>query len=254
MNLLTRAGHKIAIIVFALTTAMLANIASAQELSVEQLKTIKARMAKLGLNADTVKVSPMDGLVEVITDQGIFYTSVDGNYLIQGKVYDIGGAQIENLTESSLAKVRIDGMNEFEDSMIVFPAKEEQYQITVFTDLTCGYCRKLHQQMDEFNDLGITVRYLAFPRGGIGSQSFIDIRSVWCSNDQQQAMTNAKGGAQVQQKVCAEPVAEQYEFGRKVGVNGTPAIMLEDGIMVPGYKSPQQMQQLLRSIPTAKAG
>ncbi|TLU66873.1 bifunctional protein-disulfide isomerase/oxidoreductase DsbC [Thalassotalea litorea] len=254
MTFLSRAGHKFVTTALALMTLMLTTTASAQDLSVEQIKTIKSQLTKLGLNADTVTASPMDGLVEVFTDQGLFYTSIDGSYLIQGKVYDISGSQISSLTEETLAKVRVDGMDEFEQSMIVFPAKKEQYQVTVFTDLTCGYCRKLHQQIDEFNDLGITVRYLAFPRGGIGSQSYEDIRSVWCSNDQQKAMTDAKGGAQVQQKICAQPVAEQYEFGRKIGVNGTPAIMLEDGNMLPGYKTPQQLQQILRSMPTAKAG
>lgn len=254
MTFLFRAGHKVVITALALITLMLTPIATAQDLSVEQVNTIKSRLTKLGLNADTVKPSQMDGLVEVFTDQGLFYTSIDGSYLIQGKVYNISGTEISSLTEETLAKVRVDGMDKFEASMIVFPAEKEQYQVTVFTDLTCGYCRKLHQQIDEFNDLGITVRYLAFPRGGIGSQSYEDIRSVWCSNDQQQAMTDAKGGEQVQQKICAQPVAEQYEFGRKIGVNGTPAIMLEDGNMLPGYKTPQQLQQILRSIPTAKAG
>lgn len=254
MTYLTRVWKSAIAVTLMSASLVLSNTTMAQDLTVEQESKIKSKLSKLGLKADSVQASKMDGLVEVFTDQGLFYTSSDGNFLIQGKVYDIGGEQISSLTESSLAKVRVQGMTEFEDSMIVFPADEEKYEITVFTDLTCGYCRKLHQQMAEYNDLGITVRYLAFPRGGIGSQSFVDIRSVWCSDDQQQAMTDAKGGEQVQQKICAQPVAEQYEFGRKIGVNGTPAIMLEDGNMLPGYKTPQQMQQILRSNPTPKAG
>ncbi|OUS23530.1 thiol:disulfide interchange protein [Thalassotalea sp. 42_200_T64] len=239
------------IIIVAATMMLIAVPAASDE---DNTVKIKANLAKLGLQVETVQASKMDNLFEAITDQGLFYTSADGSFLIQGKVYQITDDGINNLTEESLAKVRVDGMKTFSDSMIVFPAKDEKYQMTVFTDLTCGYCRKLHNQIDEFNDLGITVRYLAFPRGGLSSQSYTDIRSVWCSDDQQSAMTQAKGGAHVAQKVCALPVAEQYNFGRKIGVSGTPAIILNDGNMVPGYKTPDQMQQILQSYSVNKAG
>ncbi|WNC71494.1 bifunctional protein-disulfide isomerase/oxidoreductase DsbC [Thalassotalea psychrophila] len=215
---------------------------------------IKASLSKLGLQVESIAPSKMENLYEAFTNQGMFYTSADGKFLIQGKIYEITEDGISSLTEESLAKVRIDGMEKFEGSMIVFPAKDEKYQMTVFTDLTCGYCRKLHNQMGSYNDLGITVRYLAFPRGGLQSQSFTDIRSVWCSDDQQSAMTNAKGGAQVEQKVCSLPVGEQYDFGRKIGVSGTPAIMLDDGMMLPGYKTPEQMKQIFQSYSVKKAG
>lgn len=219
----------------------------------EDMAKIESNLIKLGLEVETIKPSKMDNLYEAFTNQGMFYTSADGRFLIQGKVYEIDGDGISSLTEESLAQARVEGMHQFEGSMIVFPAKNEKYQMTVFTDLTCGYCRKLHSQMQEYNDLGITVRYLAFPRGGIQSDGYTDIRSVWCSDDQQSAMTNAKGGSQVAQKVCSLPVAEQYDFGRKIGVNGTPAIMLDDGNMVPGYKSPEQMQQIFQSYSAKKS-
>lgn len=239
------------IIAVIITTFLIISAPSyAQKDDVEQ---IKINLGKLGLEVESVSPSKMENLYEAFTNQGMFYTSADGRFLIQGKVFEISGDGISSLTEESLAKVRIDGMDEFAGSMIVFPAKNEKYQMTVFTDLTCGYCRKLHSQMQEYNKLGITVRYLAFPRGGISSQSYTDIRSVWCSDDQQSAMTNAKGGSQVEQKICSLPVAEQYDFGRKIGVNGTPAIMLDDGNMVPGYKSPEQMQQIFKSYPINKS-
>ncbi|MDG1733404.1 MAG: bifunctional protein-disulfide isomerase/oxidoreductase DsbC [Thalassotalea sp.] len=214
---------------------------------------IKSNFAKLGLQAESIKPSKMNNLYEVFTSQGLFYTDATGSFLFQGKLYEITDGGVASLTEDSLAKVRVDGMETFKDNMIVFPAKNEKYQVTVFTDLTCGYCRKLHNQMAEYNDMGITVRYLAFPRGGLASQSFTDMRSVWCSADQQTAMTNAKAGAQVEQQLCSQPVAEQYDFGRKIGVTGTPAIMLDDGMMIPGYQTPEQMQKILQSYPTNKA-
>ncbi|QBY03598.1 bifunctional protein-disulfide isomerase/oxidoreductase DsbC [Thalassotalea sp. HSM 43] len=213
---------------------------------------IEANLAKIGLEVESIKASKMDNVYEVFTNQGLFYSSADGSFLIQGKLYQIQEAGIASLTEEALAEQRVAGMERFSESMIVFPATEEKYQMTVFTDLTCGYCRKLHNQMQAYNDMGITVRYLAFPRGGLNSKSYTDIRSVWCSDDQQSAMTRAKGGSQIDQKICKQPVGEQYEFGKKIGVSGTPAIMLDDGLMVPGYKTPEQMKQILEAYSAQK--
>ncbi|TRX54552.1 bifunctional protein-disulfide isomerase/oxidoreductase DsbC [Thalassomonas sp. M1454] len=240
--------------IVAIVTASLLLITAPSQAANDTDAKIKANFAKLGLQAESINPSKMDNLFEVFTSQGLFYTNADGSFLIQGKLYEITDGGVSSLTEESLAKVRVNGMETFKDNMIVFPAEKEKYQVTVFTDLTCGYCRKLHNQMAEYNDMGITVRYLAFPRGGLASQSYNDMRSVWCSADQQTAMTNAKAGAQVAQKICTAPVAEQYDFGRKIGVTGTPAIMLDDGMMIPGYQTPEQMQKILQSYSTKKTG
>jgi thiol:disulfide interchange protein DsbC len=212
--------------------------------------TIKKNLVKLGLTASEIGKSPVNGLYQVITDRGLFYFSENGQFLVHGKVYDLSKEEIENVTEQALSQVRIDGMKKFEDSMIVFPAKEEKFQVTVFTDTSCGYCRKLHSQMDAYNDLGITVRYLAFPRSGPQGPTFKEMTSIWCAVDQQAAMTNAKNGNRVtleQAKMCSAPVAEQYYLGSKVGVSGTPAIVLDDGTMIPGYQDPGQLASVLAS-------
>ncbi len=236
-----------------LSLAVITMPASANDIQ-EVKNKITTTFVKIGLVVEDVQPSKMENLYEVFTRQGLFYSNVDGSYLIQGKVYNIANGQVDSLTEQSLAKVRLDGMAKFEGSMIVFPAKEEQYQITVFTDITCGYCRKLHNQMDEYNDLGITVRYLAFPRNGLQGQGYQDIKSVWCNADPKTALTSALTGGSVEQKVCAKPIAEQYDFGRKIGVSGTPAIVFDDGMMIPGYKSPAQMKQILMTYSATKAG
>jgi len=111
--------------------------------------------------------------------------------------------------------------------------------ITVFTDITCGYCRKLHKQIDQYNNEGITVRYLAYPRSGIRNAAgqptkvFKEMRSVWCSDDPKKALTEAFSGQKVAYRLCDKPVGKEFEFGRQVGVNGTPAIVLENGMMIP---------------------
>lgn len=218
-----------------------------------QFNLVKAKLSRtLGFNIASIKSSPMAGVVEVITDQGLFYASADGNFLIQGKMYGLG-ENISNLTEESLAEVRVNGMAKFSDAMIVFPAKDEKHVVTVFTDITCGYCRKMHDQIEDYNDKGITVRYLAYPRAGVKdragrySQGFKDLRSIWCHEDPEQALTKAKSGSNVATRICDKPIEDEFNFGRQVGVTGTPAIMLANGMMVPGYQDPSKLFTLLET-------
>jgi len=118
--------------------------------------------------------------LEVFTEKGLFYVSKNGKFLIQGKAYNFEEGVV-NITEKSQASFRIRGMMQLQDSMIVFPAKNEKYRITVFTDITCGYCRQLHSEIDSLNELGTTVRYLAFPRSGVSGPTFRKMTAIWCA-------------------------------------------------------------------------
>jgi len=231
-------------------------IAKPAELDPTQLNVdfLKAKIkAKLGLTVVKVEKTPVPGIALLMTDQGLFYSSYNGDYFIQGKVYSLV-TTVTDLAEQSLAKMRLEGMDKFKDDMIVYKAKDEKYVVTVFTDITCGYCRKMHKQMDEYNARGITFRYLAYPRAGIKdrlgnyTEGFKDLRSVWCSKDPAAAMTNAKNSEDIDYNVCDKPIEGQFNFGRQVGVNGTPAIILSTGIMVPGYQPPAQLEQLLQTL------
>jgi thiol:disulfide interchange protein DsbC len=218
-----------------------------------ELQVVKEKLSQmLGFNVASIKPSPMAGIVEVLTDQGLFYASADGNFLLHGKMYGLG-ENVSNLTEESLAQVRVDGMVKFSNAMIVYPAKNERHVVTVFTDITCGYCRKMHEQMSAYNDKGITVRYLAYPRAGVKdqtgnySQGFKDLRSIWCHEDPQLALTKAKSGSSVAARICDMPIEDEFDFGRQVGVSGTPAIILANGMMVPGYQDPSKLFTLLET-------
>lgn len=221
------------------------------QLNAELLKTkIKA---KLGLTVQKVETTPVPGIALLITNQGLFYSSYNGDYFIQGKVYSLI-SEVTDLAEQSLAKIRLEGLERFKNDMIVFKAKDEKYVVTAFTDITCGYCRKMHNEMDDYNNRGITFRYLAYPRSGIKDQAgnytqgFKDLRSVWCADDPKAAMTNAKNSRKVAYRVCNKPIKGEFDFGRQVGVNGTPALVLSNGMMVPGYQPPEQLEQLLKTL------
>lgn len=201
----------------------------------------------IGFDVISIADAPISGLLQVSTNQGLFYTSKDGNYLMQGRIFNVN-AGMRNETEVALSEMRIDGLSDFTDSVIEFKAKNEQYVVNVFTDITCGYCRKLHAEIEQYNKNGITVRYLAFPRGGLSSESYLDMVSVWCAKDQQKAMTIAKSSGEVSRASCENSVAQQYAFGQRVGVSGTPNIILPDGSMVPGYQPANTLLNSLREI------
>lgn len=202
---------------------------------------------QLRLQISSIAESPVPGLLQIATTKGFFYASPDGKYLLQARVYNLDEG-MKNETEVALGSIRLDGVKEFSNSMIEFKAEKEKYVVNIFTDITCGYCRKLHHEMEEYNELGITVRYLAFPRGGLRSQSYNDMVSVWCATDQQNAMTEAKNGEDIDSSSCANQVAQQYNFGQQIGVTGTPNIILPDGSVIGGYQPPKQLLESLENI------
>ncbi|MCG7201109.1 DsbC family protein [Marinobacter pelagius] len=191
-----------------------------------------------GLTVSSVRESEAKGLYEVQSNNGeTIYTTEDGQYLLTGDLLKITDTGIANVTEQARAGQRLAAMEDYgSEGLITYPASgEEKAVINVFTDIDCPYCRKLHNEMPQLNDYGITVNYYAFPRSGPGTPSFKKYISVWCADDQQAAMDAAKSGKTVESASCENPVLEQYRLGGRVGVTGTPAIVLEDGNMVRGY-------------------
>lgn len=221
----------------------------------EEEKRVRAALTTLvpgDMKIESIRPAPMPGFYEaVLSGLTVVYVSADGKYLLQGTLLDM--AKRENLTEDARAAQRRGMLNAVKDSQsIVFSPKDPKYTVTVFTDIDCGYCRRLHQQMGEYNRLGIAVKYLFFPRAGLGSESFAKAVSVWCSPDRQQALTDAKSGTTLASADCENPVASDYQLGRDVGVEGTPAVYSPDGVQLGGYVAPQQMLQRLNDLAAAR--
>ncbi len=229
----------------ALAGSLSATSAHADEASVRAaIKTLVPNAA-----IESIADAAMPGYSEVMIGGNIVYVSNDGKYLIQGSVFDI--VNKTDLTEKRRADTRKTELAKVTaDKRIRFKAKEEKHRVTVFTDIDCGYCRKLHQEIAQYNDLGITVDYLFFPRAGLNSESFTKAVSVWCATDKLAAMTDAKNGKDVPTKTCANPIADDYALGQKVGVNGTPAIFTDDGTQVGGYVPAASLLERLNSKQT----
>ncbi|RUO79477.1 bifunctional protein-disulfide isomerase/oxidoreductase DsbC [Pseudidiomarina taiwanensis] len=203
---------------------------------------------QLGFTVTSVADSPVAGLLEVMTDRGLIYVSADGERLISGRIFDITQGEPVNLSDLALNQMRQQDLATVKDQTIDFNAADERFVVTVFTDPSCGYCRQLHQRVDEYNELGISIRYLAYPRNGMQSSAANQLRSVWCADDPQQALTAAKQDDRLLAASCDDPVAEHYALGRKFGVSGTPAIILPNGQLIPGYAQPQALIQELEKL------
>lgn len=197
---------------------------------------------------DSIAESQIAGLYQVMYGTEVVYLSADGKYFISGDLLNLQTR--ENLSEVAQRSVRKKMMDEAKTDAVVFKAKDEKHVLRVFTDIDCGYCAKLHREMEQINDKGITVEYLAFPRAGVGSPSYDKIVSVWCAEDQQGAMTKSKARQPVEAKKCENPVKQQYELGQAMGVNGTPALLTESGQLIPGYMPADRLASMLTAEKT----
>jgi thiol:disulfide interchange protein DsbC len=218
---------------------------------VDITKNITGKMKMLKMKVFSINKSVVKGLYQVQTNDGIYYVSADGRYLINGRVYDLNN-DMENVTEKALRVWRLKKIEAFKSDMIIYKAKKQKHVITVFTDTSCAYCKKLHLEIPDYNRLGITVRYLAFPRNGINSETYGNMVSIWCAKNRKLAMNNSKNGKGVKDKTCKNTVKEQYELGVAMGIRGTPAIILEDGSLKPGYLPPQNLLMVIESEKKAK--
>ncbi|WP_074012780.1 bifunctional protein-disulfide isomerase/oxidoreductase DsbC [Candidatus Sodalis sp. SoCistrobi] len=202
---------------------------------------IKHSLSRLGIHSADIQPSPVAGLKTVLTESGVLYVSDDGRHVIQGPLYDVGSNHPVNVTNQLLSK----RLNALQKEMIIFKAPQEKHVVTVFTDITCGYCHKLHEQIKEYNALGITIRYLAFPRQGLNSQTEKDMASVWCSANPKDAFNRAMNGGNVPAASCDIDISKHYTLGVQYGIQGTPAMLLDNGTLIPGYQSPKELAAIL---------
>ncbi len=232
---------------FTLVLAVLAApLAAAQ--APPQKVDIRAELASKipGARPEELRPSPIAGVYELMRGTDIAYVSTDGKYVIAGDLYDM--VSNDNLTETRRRTVRLKllaGMPESE--MLVFSPRDPKQTITVFTDIDCGYCRKLHAQIAEYNKLGIRVRYLFYPRSGPDTDSWTKAVEVWCSPNRNEALTRAKRGEALKAKPCAKsPVQRHYELGQDFALRGTPAIITPDGELLPGFVPPGPLSEHLK--------
>ena len=211
------------------------------------------KLLPAGSKLEDLRPSPIPGIFQLMQGADISYLTADGKYFLDGNVYDMDTR--ENLTEDLRTQARVALINAVPESqMLIFGPKNPLYTITVFTDVDCAYCRRLHSEMAELNRLGVRVRYMFFPRTGPNTDSWKKAEVVWCSADRNDALTRAKAGAKLDMtKTCGStPVAREYALGQSIGVHGTPAIVTERGDYIAGYMPPRELVQQIKDLQLAK--
>lgn len=212
----------------------------------DEFTQIQDRLASLVPNVQDLVIAetPVPGVVQVRIGGDIIYMSLDGRYLFQGRVIDLDTQR--DLTEAAMSEVRKERLQALDPAeFVTFGNDNAEFELLVFTDPDCGFCRRMHEKMDEYNSLGIRIHYLAFPRAGQGSTTYNNMVSIWCAEDRQDAMDTAKLGRTPRAATCDNPVLEQYRLGQSLGVTGTPSLMTFDGDIIPGYVPPEQLRERL---------
>jgi thiol:disulfide interchange protein DsbC len=213
----------------------------------EQAIRTTLQTLKLDVPVESIAASPLSGLYEVKLKGGrVLYASPDGQFVMQGYLYQLKDGQPVNLTEKTERAAIAKTINAIPQAeTVVFAAVgETKSHITVFTDTTCPYCQKLHAEVPELNKMGVEVRYVAFPRQGLDSPGDQQLQAVWCSKDRKGSMEKLMSNKDVDAPKCANPVSKQFALGQSIGVSGTPAIVLADGQVIPGYQPAAQVAKL----------
>lgn len=214
---------------------------------------IAKKFGDVNVKAEDVRPSAVPGLYEVTIGPDTAYVTADAKYIVLGEMFDADTRA--NITQARRAADRSKALAKLDEKdMIVFAPKTTKYTITVFTDVECGYCRKLHSEIAELNDLGVRVRYAAYPRQGPGTDDWHKMEAVWCAKDRKAAITQAKQGQEVKSAQCSDPVGMQYQLGEKLGIRGTPAIFTPSGDYISGYMPPAKLVQQLQELQAASAG
>ncbi len=217
-----------------------------QQAAEKQLREALAEMAP-DLQITSIAESVLPGIYEVVSNAQVYYLSPNGRFLVEGSIIDLQN-QV-NVSEQRRGSLQLTLIEEIpEDQMLVFDNEDKNAErwITVFTDTDCGYCQKLHREIDTITDADIKVRYLLFPRAGIDSGSSQELQSVWCSDDPQQAMTTAKSGGTVAPATCENPIQAHMDLARQVELRGTPLIYLDNGTKVPGYRPAAELIRMIQ--------
>lgn len=232
--------HLLALTILALASAA----ATADE--VEQRIVSRMKTMFPDESVTDVSPSPLKGIYEVLLGGSVFYISEDGRYVLQGDLIDLDKrSNLSNRKREIARKEAFENLAPGEVVEFAAAAGTPGKVLYVFTDVDCGYCRKMHSEMAKINAGGITVRYLAFPRSGLQGESFDKIAAVWCADNRQDAMTKSKQGKLVTSKQCDNPVAKQFELGQAMGVTGTPAVYTQSGRQLGGYVPVEELVRLV---------
>ncbi len=242
----TLLGASLSLLLLGAFVSVEAKVDDSGAVNAEALKTLTAKLKKrFRSEPSSIQQSVIPNMYQVMYGTEVVYVSADGKYFLAGDLINMDTR--ENMSDVAKQSVRLKLLEAQDNKPVVFKAKDEKHVLTVFTDIDCPYCAKLHREVPKLNDMGITIEYLMFPRAGLKSQSYTKAVSMWCADDNKQAMTDAKERKPIEAKKCLNPIADQYNLGQEVGVTGTPALITKTGKLIPGYMPADRLAAMLEA-------
>lgn len=239
-----------------LTTAIIFSSLGLQAEPINKSAISKKFQSLIPMGVEKIEKSPVEGLIQIVTDKGIFYATEDGEHLISGSMYEFKPG-LNNLTKQRIGEDAARIMNDLKSSFITYKAAEEKHEIVVFYDTSCGYCRKLHNEVTRYNAAGITVHYAGYPRAGVKDRSepssfsgpFKDLMSIWCADSPKSALNRNANNQSVQPRACETALESHRKLGERLGVSGTPAVFnLDGGLVTRGYAPAPSMLEAIRKV------
>ena len=206
-----------------------------------------------GARVQAIAPMPIADLYQVVAQGQVLYMTGDGRYVIQGDAYDtrtrtpLNRLTMDRLRQAAIARLQ-------PGQMIRYAPAKPKYTVTVFTDVDCPYCRAFHANIAELNQLGIAVDYLFWPRSGLGTPSAQKAVDVWCAADRQAALTHAFAGNDPRYANCQSPVAQDFNLGVDLGVDGTPTVIADNGVILGGYVDPRELLRRLQAVHATPQG
>jgi len=230
-------------VVLALAAAALSS-ALADEAAIR--KNLAERMPGLP-KIDEVSKTPIAGLYEVRIGTDILYTDELANHIIEGSLYD-------TRTHTDLTKARVDKLTAIDFAQlplkdaIVLKQGSGSRKLVVFADPNCGYCKRLEKDLVNVKD--VTIYTFVIPI--LGADSAVKARDIWCAKDNGKVWrtwmtTGAVPPKSMDPKCDTSALDRNLAMSRKYKVNGTPALVFENGTRVPGAIGVDQIEKQLAS-------
>lgn len=234
------------VLILMVSQLSLSGVAAAKSVDDQLLEKLKK--ARPDFQFGEVSSTPIKGIYKTnIVNGPTIYITADGKYFFAGDFFEVSDNGLVNLGEKEMEQERVVALSKLSlADMVIFAPEKTKAYVYVFTDVDCYYCQKLHQEMPALHDLGVEVRYLAYPRAGIGSPSYRKIASAWCADNPNESLTALKNGEDIPDNVCQpNPVPEHFRIGGQLGVAGTPALVTADGKLLPGYMPADKLAEAL---------
>jgi thiol:disulfide interchange protein DsbC len=221
-------------ILLLITIMLLVSCAKKDEVNVDIRETVSNAYPDVAI--DEIKKID-DNFHEIIINKQIYYATNDGKYLIVGNVINLNTK--ESITENTKMNQRLSIIDSIDmKNFMIFKPKKTDHILTIFTDTSCPYCQKLHNEIPDLLENNIEIRYVLFSRNGNDVDAYQQLVSAWCSADKVDALEDLFAGDILDDiSNCENPIARNFDYAGSLSVEGTPTIFLEDGRIIPGYQN-----------------